>query len=246
VKFTRWYALLTILLLVLSLALYLAQVLIFEQPRDTLFYFFQDLAFLPIQVLLVTMILNDLLARREKRARLNKMNMAIGAFFGEMGSELISRLKDFDRRAADRQAALALGADWGPERFVRARRELAGSQPDIDPRAGDLEALRDFLMAKRSFLLSLLENQNLLEHQSFTDLLWAASHLAEELGLRTDIPSLPDNDLDHLAGDIRRVYSLLLAEWLSYAAHLQKAYPYMYSLVVRNNPLAGEARVIFQ
>lgn len=245
-KLTRWYALLTILLVFLSLALYLAQALIFRQPRDTLFYLFQDLAFLPIQVLLVTMILSDLLARREKRALLNKMNMAIGAFFGEMGSELISRLKGFDRQSAVSQATLALGADWGPNRFARARRELAAASPDIDPRAGDLVAVRDFLMAKRPFLLSLLENQNLLEHQSFTDLLWAASHLAEELKLRADIHALPDNDLEHLAGDTRRVYSLLLAEWLNYAAHLQKAYPYMYSLVVRNNPLAPEARVIFE
>ena len=41
--------------------------------------------------------------------------------------------------------------------------------------------LHNFLAKKREILLHLLENPNLLEHESFTDLLWAVFHLSDEL-----------------------------------------------------------------
>jgi hypothetical protein len=97
-------------------------------------------------------------------------------------------------------------------------------------------------MAKKQFLLSLLGNPNLLEHEAFTELLWAVFHLAEELGNRRDVSSLPQSDYDHLIGDIKRVYVLLGAEWLSYMRHLQENYPYLFSLAVRTNPFNPAAR----
>jgi len=76
----------------------------------------------------------------------------------------------------------------------------------------------------------------LLEHETFTKLLWAVFHFSEELECRTDIKQLPETDLEHLAGDIKRVYSLLIVHWISYMKHLQEDYPYLFSLAVRTNP----------
>jgi hypothetical protein len=92
-------------------------------------------------------------------------------------------------------------------------------------------------------LLGLLENPNLLEHESFTDLLWAVFHLTEELGCRTDLKNLPDTDYAHLSGDIKRVYILLISEWLAYMKHLKDTYPYLFSLSVRTNPFDPNASV---
>jgi hypothetical protein len=242
-KLSRWYVFLAGLLAAASFSFYLAQVLIFHRPQDTFFYMLQDLAFVPVQVLLVTLILNDLMARREKKALLNKMNMVIGAFFGEVGTELIVHLSKFDRNAAGLRSLLKIETGWNEDNFKQARQKLLSQNYMIDPRSGDLEILNEFLSAKRAFLLSLLENQNLLEHQSFTDLLWAVSHLTEELKLRSDFAELPESDLTHLAGDIKRAYVLLLTEWLGYVRHLKTAYPYIYSLVLRSNPLNPEASV---
>jgi hypothetical protein len=108
----------------------------------------------------------------------------------------------------------------------------------------NLPELRDFLVGKRDFLLRLLENPNLLEHESFTDLLRAVFHLLEELGSRRELEGLPSTDLAHLAGDIRRVYGQLLDQWLSYMRHLSDNYPYLYSLAVRTNPLDETASPI--
>lgn len=243
-KPSKWYLWLTLLLVAISAAFYWLQLAVFRDPRSTFFYMLQDLAFVPIQVLLVTLILNDLMVRREKRNLLNKMNMVIGAFFGEMGTGLIHHLARYDRNSGDLKKTLKMDTGWDDRQFKAARQELASGSYAIDARTENLEPLREFLSARRSFLLSLLENQNLLEHQSFTDLLWAVSHLTEELKLRKDLSGLPENDLQHLSGDIKRAYVILLTEWLEYVRHLKGSYPYIYSLVIRSNPLDPEASVI--
>lgn len=243
-KMSRWYILLAGLLAAASFLFYEIQILIFHDPRNTFFYMLQDLAFVPVQVLLVTLILNDLMARREKKALLNKMNMVIGAFFSEAGTEMISHLSRFDRKAGDLKPVLQIGASWGDAEFNEAMRKISSFKYEIDAGAHDLELLREFLSLKRAFILSLLENQNLLEHERFTDLLWAVSHLTEELKARNDVSRLPESDLRHLSGDIQRAYALLLSEWIEYLRHLKKAYPYIYSLAVRSNPLDGRGSVI--
>ena len=48
-----------------------------------------DVAFLFIQVLLVSLLLDGLMQRRAREGMLNKLNMIIGAFFSECGTELL-------------------------------------------------------------------------------------------------------------------------------------------------------------
>ena len=91
-------------------------------------------------------------------------------------------------------------------------------------------------MGKSNFLLRLLENPNLLEHESFTKLLRAVFQLTEELAQRKDVRKLPDTDYTHLEGDIKRAYVLLVDEWLDYMKYLKDNYPYLFSLAMRTNP----------
>ena len=243
-RFSRWGFTLALVLALVSASFYLVQIRVFQRPHDTFFYMLQDLAFVPIQVLLVTLILNDLMVRREKRNLLNKMNMVIGAFFSEMGNELINSLSLYDPGFSDLKPIARPGPGWKAADFAQARRRLEAVDHRLDSRRAGLECLKSFLVQKRPFVLGLLENQNLLEHASFTDLLWAVTHLTEELQFRPSLKDLPPSDCQHLSGDITRVYGLLLGEWLGYARHLKESYPYMYSLMVRHNPFDPEASVI--
>ncbi len=84
----------------------------------------------------------------------------------------------------------------------------------------------------------------MLERQNFSNLLWAVFHFADELTHRKDIKNLPDSDYEHMAGDIKRVYVLLIEEWLDYMKHLQKKYPYLFSLALRTNPFDPNANVV--
>lgn len=235
---------LVIALIAASAVVYLAQIAIFRRTVDTFFYMVQDFAFLPVQVLLVTLVINDLLKRREKAALQHKMNMVIGAFFVESGEELLVKFAEFDAQTPDIRDALRIRGDWTDRDFAAARSRLRDHPYEMDARRGNLAELKEYLLAKREAVFLMLANPNLLEHETFTDLLWAVSHVTEELARRKDLTELPESDLRHIAADVRRAYERLLSEWLTYVLHLKRAYPFMYSLVVRTNPFDTAASPI--
>ena len=126
----------------------------------------------------------------------------------------------------------------------RTKRDFA-YRMKTDP--AQLAELRSFLQTERSFLLSLLENPNILDHESFTNLLWAVFHVAEELSFREgDLAALPKSDLVHIAGDLSRGYSQIVVQWLAYAEHLKASYPFLYSLAVRINPLGAHPSAVVE
>ena len=220
-----------------SAALYALHYAIFADARHIWIYMLGDIAFLPLEVLLVAIVIERLLARRERRQLLNKMNMLIGTFFSEVGMRLLGQVGPAVENRAEVWQDLAIAADWTPARFKAALHHLARLQFQVDPKRLDLEALKATLAARRDLLVLLMANPNLLEHEHFTDLLWAVSHLGEELQARPSLENLPPADREHLAGDAKRVYKELAAEWLRYCWHLQKSYPYIFSIVLRTHPL---------
>jgi len=68
----RWQILLGLCFIVLSTILYLIHYTIFRDSHHIFLYLIGDIAFLPIEVLLVTLIIDQLLSAREKRALLKK------------------------------------------------------------------------------------------------------------------------------------------------------------------------------
>jgi len=244
IKKFHWYFFLTVLLLAFSSLAYFVQILIFHRTEDTIFYMLQDIAFVPIQVLLVTFIISRLLTEREKQAKLKKLNMLIGAFYSEVGSTLIRGCSAFSSDLSGIAPHLLVDAKWSDKDFEKAAAFVHKADPKLDATKGDLKNLGEFLEDKRGFLLSLLANPNLLEHDSFTDLLWAVFHLSEELSSRESLEGLPRKDFDHLTGDMKRAYAQLLSGWLLYMKHLKEDYPYLFSLASRMNPMNPNASPI--
>jgi hypothetical protein len=220
-----------------SALLYTLHFAIFGDARHIWIYLLGDIAFLPIEVLLVGLVIERLLARRERNQRLRKMNMVIGTFFSELGTGLLGDLAASLENRAEVLPALAVRGDWTAADFRKAIEHAAAVEWRISPDRLDLAVLRARLAAKRDLLVLLLANPNLLEHERFTDLLWAVFHLMEELAARPSLENLPKTDLEHLAGDAKRVCLHLAGEWLHYCRHLQQAYPYVFSIMVRTHPL---------
>jgi hypothetical protein len=229
------------LLVLLSIFFYVIHYVLFRDSHHIFIYLIGDIAFVFIEVLLVTLIIHQILSDREKRAIFKKLNMVIGAFFSEAGTPLLKYLQVFDANSEKASKHLIISDDWSPEHFTLMRKVLQKHDYEIDSRAGDLEGLRNSLIDKRGFLVRLLENPNLLEHEDFTELLWAVFHLAEELSYRTNVKKLPDTDYKHLAGDIGRAYRLLIRQWLAHMEHLKNDYPYLFSLAIRTNPFDADA-----
>ncbi|HII06062.1 MAG TPA: hypothetical protein HA349_01725 [Methanotrichaceae archaeon] len=236
-KRLSWEARLGIALVCISLFIYSAKYLVFGDPQNTLYYLFNALGFLPINVLLVTLVINQLFTVRAKREKLEKLNMVIGTFFSEVGTWLLATFSD-----SDPESGLLVTDNWSNDQFENFQKNLKNHEFSVDIQKVDLDELRTFLNGKRNFLLRLLENPVLLEHESFTELLRATFHLAEELDMRGDtLGSLPPTDYDHLSGDIKRVYLLLVLAWLDYMKYLETNYPYLFSLAMRTNPFDENA-----
>lgn len=232
-----------ILLVLLSAFVYALHWLIFHDFHHIAIYLIGDIAFVFIEVLLVTLIIHAALSEREKRAMLQKMNMVIGAFFSQVGTKLLRYFSQFDLDADHISNHLLINKDWTDEHFDKVEEVLKSRDYKIDCHKGDLPGLQKFLNEQRSFLLGLLQNQNLLEREEFTELLWAVTHLAEELSHRTTLVDLPESDYKHLAGDIIRAYKQLVRQWLDYLEHLKENYPYLFSLALRTNPFDPQAKV---
>lgn len=235
-KRVSWQTILIFSLVGLSAALYWLHYGVFRDVHHIFIYLVGDVAFVPIEVLLVTLIIHRILAARETRTRLEKLNMVIGAFFSEVGTHLLTLLSDADPALDQIRSDLVVDAGWTRDEYRRVRPLLKSRKYAVDLAKVDLGGLRTFLSTKRGFLVRLLENPTLLEHELFTALLRAVFHLTEELESRRDLAGLPESDRQHLTGDTVRAYSHLVNEWLNYMRYLKDNYPYLFSLAMRTNP----------
>lgn len=239
-KTSRWHYGFAAALLFVAVVLYAARLSLFPDPgvqNEMWRFLLGDVAFLFVQVPIVSLVIDGLIRRREREEMRRKLNMVIGAFFSETGRCLLSEITHVDSRLADVRAELVPTAAWTSADYERARTAFKAHQPHIEIDPFGLERMKTRLGEERAFLLSLLANQTLLEHEEFTDLLWALTHLGEELVARPHLDGMHEADRAHIVVDIARAYTLLGSEWLSYLEHLQVSYPYLFSLAIRTNPL---------
>ncbi|MHB1254374.1 MAG: hypothetical protein ACYCZ1_09470 [Candidatus Humimicrobiaceae bacterium] len=239
-----WKVFAAFILILFSIVVYLINYFIFKNPHDIFFYLTIDIAFLPINVLLVTLIIDTLLNQREKKSMLNKLNMVIGVFFSEAGITLIRNFNKYFEGIETISEKLSKISKWNKKEFLKFKLNIHHHESKIKINSENEENLKIFLGSKRDFLLRLLENPNLLEHETFTELLRSVFHLTEEMANRESFKNQPESDVKHVEIDIKRAYFLLIKEWLSYMEYLKESYPYLYSLAIRQNPFDKNATII--
>ena len=244
-KIFSWTFFMTLTLLCASALAYTIHYFIFKDSHHIFIYMVGDLGFLFLDVLLVILLLERLLNRRDKKALLSKLNIVIGTFFSEVGLGLLKRINVFVKNWQELEKDCDITQEWNKKDFKKAIKSAQEFPFAIDIRVKDLVELREYLIQKRSCMMRMLENPNLFEHDTFTDLLWAVFHLSEELTFRGDeLEELPESDYQHLAGDLRRAYSRLTTQWLEYMQHLKSTYPFLFSLAARVNPMNPSASPI--
>lgn len=226
----------------ISFVLLSTQAILFHEGETILKKVLYSISFIPVQALVVTLVINRMLAAREKRQRLEKMNIAIGVFFSSMGRELLDRLLEYSTLPDELLEHLRVHEDWTARNFLKSRQRVMATDLPVDLDKGDPDGLAAFLGDKQGLILDLLRNPNLLEHERFTDLLWAVSHVAEELAAREETGLPLDKDQAHLEEDLRRALKQLLMEWVAYMEHLQGVYPFLFSFALRSSPFRTSSR----
>ena len=242
-KRLQWSILVGIGLISSSALLYLLHHAVFGDLHFIFFAGMASLAFAPIQGLVVTLIIAELFVTMNRRSKMRKMNMVIGAFFSELGTELLRFLYFADPQASQLRGTVEASGDLSAAQLKSLLKKLSNYPFKVNLERENLAALRDLLTSRRDFMVRLLENPSLLENENFTDLLWAVFHMTEELAARKELESVPDSDLDHMKGDMTRSYRSLFTEWLRYMKHLHDKYPFLYSFAMRTSPIEPEPQV---
>jgi len=181
------------------------------------------------------------LSRREEKSRRQKMHMLMGLFYSEIGNELLRVFARSDQQIQQLSDVFMAGDDWSEREFRDLEQRFRVYPFKVDGARLDLAALNAYLGQHGDILIRLLENPYSLEHESATDMLLAVLHLKEELQQRNSLIGLPITDLQHLGGDMSRVYGLMARQWVDYLRHLKEHYPFLFSLARRTNPFDRNA-----
>lgn len=231
----KWQMKLVVGLILLSVVLYYVTYSIFGDGHHMFMFLMEDLAFIPIEVLVVSLIIDKVIEKREKQHLMEKLNMIIGVFFIEVGGEILKNSPKLDSDLVSIKDALEIQLDWKDADFSKAIKKVKNYEAKIKVKDLNLITIKEFLIGKRDFMLRMLENPNLLDHETFTYLLTAVFHLEEELSCR-NLDELSKDDEEHLYNDMLRVNNYIIVEWLHYMKHIKKNYPYLYSTAVKDNP----------
>lgn len=240
----KWYAIIAVTLLILSVMSYSLQIYIFHNLHDTYFYLLQDVSFVPIQVLIVTFFIDRLMKRQQKINLIKRVNVTIGIFFNELGNDLMKILFTLTKNKHKLGEGLDITSGWKQKDFINTGKWIETDPAEIAITPDNIMELKQFFEKKRFFILNLLENSNLTEHDTFTDTLLAVSHLSDELSLRENTGQMPAADLNHLMLDTKRAYHGIIKEWIIYMSHIKKEYPFLFSLALRSNPFSEKSSVV--
>lgn len=247
-KRLSWKLKFSIVMVLLIIIIYGSNYLVLGDAEHIISYIWTHLGFIPVDILIVAFLLDEIIEKKEKEAMLEKLDMLMSTFFSEVGNELINQLSTANKYKASTENLKSI-KNWNEDDFDNKLAELKDASLDFqaslsaEEREEFLENLRTLLAGKREFIINLINNPNLLEKEEFTELINAILHLDEELEHRKDLTLVTDTDFGHLNGDMKRVYDKLVYEWVYYLKYLYKHYPYMIALVVRTNPFDEDADV---
>lgn len=240
-KKIRWQIIFAVVLTVVSALLFTAHFFMFHDAYNIFFYLFHGVAFIPIQVIIVGLILDRIIEKKENEKLLKKLNMVIGLFFSEVGHNFVSEVSKHDKNLENSIELFNIKGTQSLKEICEVKDNLKSYKGELEIDIAALVKIREMLLKKRDFLVKLLENPILLEHDTFTELLMSVFHISEEFVYRCDIEHLSDEDVKHLANDVARAYNYIVTEWIVYIIYLKKEYPYLYNSAILTNPFLKKA-----
>ncbi len=234
------------ILLACSLTIYGLKTYYLGDLGGTTKFLFNAMGVLPLNLLLMTFIFNKLLTVHNKREKKQKRDMLVGVFFSECGNSLLRMMANLDQSRGQLNECTGKPEHWDGKGQEKIYELFSAYKPNFKAEREDLAHIRTALNKEHKYLLTLIDHPALVGHGKFSDLVWALFHLEDELNHRSDFNALPDSDIDHLSGDIARVYNHILSQWVDYIVYLKGNYPYLYSLAIRTSPFKAEADVVIE
>lgn len=198
-------------------------------------FLFADIAFIPLEVFLTTIVIERILERREKEHLLEKLNMLIGLFYTELGTKLLSDIVKGDAHGVMANHRTINSDTWNDQSFSKLHEDILNYDYELNIDKINLGDIKNKLDDNKDLLINLISNGNLLEHETFTEMLMTIMHLKEELDTRY-CDEIERYEIMHIEKDLMAVYKYLTIEWAEYMKYLSKNYPSLYCKALINNP----------
>ncbi|MDH8679767.1 hypothetical protein QE109_16535 [Fusibacter bizertensis] len=224
-----------ILLIGLSAALHALHYLLFKDLHHIMVFLVSDLAFIPLEVFFVSVVLERIIEKRDERVVAKKHNMLIGLFYQEIGNFVLNHFVKSDRNIQNLEFKAQIDFKWDTQKYDELKKCISAHKYAINMSSVDLKSLDEALTKHKELIVNLISNPTIHEHGQFSEVLMSLFHLADELKVH-HLDDLVQSDLDHIQVDSERVYHLLAMEWVSYMSHMQVDYPYLFLTAVKNNP----------
>lgn len=228
-----------VLLIGLSVILHYIHFLVFKDMHHIMVFLIADIAFIPLEVFFVTVVLDKMIEKREKMHLIEKLNMLVGLFYSQLGLNVFRQFIEADESIVKLSSNCKVNASSKIDDFKSTYEFLKSHDHHINVEKINFVKLNDAINDSKDLLVSLIANPSLLEHESFSELLMSIFHLQEELAMReisSDKSKMNKHDLEHLTVDCVRAYKNISLEWLKYIQHLKVNYPYLYVTALIKNP----------
>lgn len=223
-------------LLIFSACTYVLHYVIFRDFHHISIFFLHDVAFLPLEVLLVSVFLDRIVERTHENENRLKISMIESVFFSESGGDMLRYFISCDVESGILCPQLNVTPQWTKSEFLAAKAFLRSYDFTVETEKIDFFSLHYHLNKNRELYLKMIENPALTEHSEFTHLIMGLYHLWEELDYHTDLYALPEPQHQRLMGIVNGLYRLLVDEWLDNAYYLIKIKSPRIEHVIRTNP----------
>lgn len=228
--------LIAIVLVIVSLILFYIQSRLFNDSSYIVSLIFANIAFIPLNTFFTAFIIENLIEKRNTYHKMEKLIMIKGVFFSEFGSELLEKLIKYDSDSNYISLEAHVNKNWGTKEFKEFNRVIDSHKFESNINRIQLLEISELINKNKDFLLSIITNPVLMEHEIFSDMTVALFHLKEELQdiyINTNYLCCDDA---HLRDDIKNLYRLMTKNWAAYMKHLKDAYPALFVKAMIHNP----------
>ncbi|WP_054835427.1 hypothetical protein [Methanobrevibacter arboriphilus] len=151
----NWKIKLGIILLLTSIAMYCFAFFALNEHEKVIFYLVIDFAFMPLDVLVVVLVVEGIINKKEKENILEKLDMIMSVFFSEFGTEFLSKFINISNKNEKINKLLKDLNVWSDKEFNNFLKDLKKTDLeinldlDIDQRKEFLTDLKQLLVENR-------------------------------------------------------------------------------------------------
>ena len=119
----KWKIKFSIIMVIAIIVIYGSNILILKDPEHVISYIWTHFGFIPVDILIVAFLLDEIISKKEKETMMEKLDMIMSTFFSEIGNDLIGQLSSVNQHKADTQYLESIKT-WSDKDYENKLKEI--------------------------------------------------------------------------------------------------------------------------